>query len=149
MINRLYYAAFHAVQAVLYDRGFEPTSHGGVLSLFGSEIIAAGDAPRRTAASSVNFRSSDSRPTTATTNLMRMSTRSSHEPSNSSMTWKTSVRRRTRETVAAPFAGHSWTSAEHQSASVDGSQPPYARICALRSAHAPDSIVSRSRESAV
>jgi uncharacterized protein (UPF0332 family) len=47
VINRLYYAAFHAVQAVLYDRGFEPTSHGGVRSLFGSEIIAAGDAPRR------------------------------------------------------------------------------------------------------
>lgn len=47
VINRLYYAVFHSVQAVLYDRGFEPTSHGGVLSLFGSEIIAAGDAPRR------------------------------------------------------------------------------------------------------
>jgi uncharacterized protein (UPF0332 family) len=47
VINRLYYAAFHAIQAVLYDRGFEPTSHGGVLSLFGSDIIAADDAPRR------------------------------------------------------------------------------------------------------
>lgn len=47
VINRLYYAAFHSVQAALYDRGFEPTTHGGVLSLFGSEIIAAGDAPRR------------------------------------------------------------------------------------------------------
>lgn len=46
VINRLYYAAFHAVQAVLYERGFEPTSHGGVVSLFGSEIIAAGDAAR-------------------------------------------------------------------------------------------------------
>lgn len=47
VINRLYYAAFHAVQAVLYDRGFTPTSHGGVLSLFGSEIIAADAAPRK------------------------------------------------------------------------------------------------------
>ena len=47
VINRLYYAAFHSIQAALYDRGFDPTSHGGVLSLFGSEIIAAGDAPRR------------------------------------------------------------------------------------------------------
>ena len=46
IINRLYYASFHAVQAVLYDRGYEPTSHGGVLSLFGSEIIVAGDAAR-------------------------------------------------------------------------------------------------------
>ena len=45
VINRLYYAAFHAIQAALYDRGFDPTSHGGVL--FGSEIIAVGDAPRR------------------------------------------------------------------------------------------------------
>lgn len=47
VINRLYYAAFHAVQAALYDRGFDPSSHGGVLSLFGSEIIAVDDAPRR------------------------------------------------------------------------------------------------------
>ena len=47
VINRLYYAAFHSVQAALYDRGFEPTSHGSVLSLFGSEIIAVGDASRR------------------------------------------------------------------------------------------------------
>jgi uncharacterized protein (UPF0332 family) len=47
VINRLYYAAFHAIQAVLYDRGFNPTSHGGVLSLFGSEVIAADDAPRK------------------------------------------------------------------------------------------------------
>lgn len=47
VINRLYYAAFPAVRAVLYDRGFDPTSHGGGLSLFGSEIIAAGDAPRK------------------------------------------------------------------------------------------------------
>lgn len=46
VINRLYYAAFHAVQAVLYDRGFNPTSHGGVRSLFGSELIVAGAASR-------------------------------------------------------------------------------------------------------
>lgn len=45
-INRLYYACFHAAQAVLYDRGHNPGSHGGVLSLFGSEIVVAGDAPR-------------------------------------------------------------------------------------------------------
>lgn len=46
VINRLYYAAFHAVQAVLYERGLTPTSHGGVRSLFGSEVIVAGDATR-------------------------------------------------------------------------------------------------------
>lgn len=46
IINRLYYACFHAAQAALYDRGFEPTTHGGVLTLFGSEIVGEGDAPR-------------------------------------------------------------------------------------------------------
>lgn len=33
VVNRCYYACFHAAQAVLYSRGKEPTSHGGVLSL--------------------------------------------------------------------------------------------------------------------
>lgn len=46
VINRLYYACFHATQAVLYDRGHNPNSHGGVLSLFGSEVVTAGDADR-------------------------------------------------------------------------------------------------------
>lgn len=48
VINRLYYACFHAAQAVLYDRGREPTSHGGVLSLFGSVVVTAGDLPAPT-----------------------------------------------------------------------------------------------------
>ncbi|WP_231186667.1 HEPN domain-containing protein [Haladaptatus sp. DYF46] len=47
VINRIYYACFHAAQAVLYDRGFNPDSHGGVLSLFGSEVVVAGDADRK------------------------------------------------------------------------------------------------------
>lgn len=46
VINRLYYACFHAAQAVLYDRGHDPTTHGGVLRLFGSEIVVVGDATR-------------------------------------------------------------------------------------------------------
>ncbi|MFC7156353.1 HEPN domain-containing protein [Halomarina halobia] len=46
VINRLYYACFHAAQAVLYDRSHNPGSHGGVLSLFGSEVVVAGDVPR-------------------------------------------------------------------------------------------------------
>lgn len=46
VVNRLYYACFHAAQAVLYDRGYEPESHGGVLSLFGSEVVVEGDASR-------------------------------------------------------------------------------------------------------
>jgi uncharacterized protein (UPF0332 family) len=46
VINRLYYACFHAAQAVLYDRSYTPSAHGGVLSLFGSEVVTAGDADR-------------------------------------------------------------------------------------------------------
>ena len=45
-MNRLYYSVFHAAQAVLYDRGHTPSSHGGVLSLFGSEIVVSGSASR-------------------------------------------------------------------------------------------------------
>lgn len=44
--NRLYFACFHAATGVLYDRGHDPSSHGGVLSLFGSEVVAPGDVPR-------------------------------------------------------------------------------------------------------
>lgn len=46
VINRLYYATFHAAQAVLYDRGHNPTSHGGVVSLFGSEVVVDGSVSR-------------------------------------------------------------------------------------------------------
>jgi uncharacterized protein (UPF0332 family) len=46
IVNRLYYACIHAAQAVLYNQGHEPTSHGGVLSLFGSEVVVGGDATR-------------------------------------------------------------------------------------------------------
>lgn len=46
VVNRLYYACFHAAQAALYDRGHDPTTHGGVLTLFGSEIVSEGDASR-------------------------------------------------------------------------------------------------------
>lgn len=31
---------------MLYARDHDPSSHGGVLSLFGSEVVATGDAPR-------------------------------------------------------------------------------------------------------
>lgn len=44
VINRLYYACFHTAQAVLYARGFDPDTHGGVLTLFGWEVVRAGDA---------------------------------------------------------------------------------------------------------
>ena len=46
VVNRLYYAAFHAAKAALYDRGHDPASHGGVLSLVGSELVVPGEVSR-------------------------------------------------------------------------------------------------------
>lgn len=45
-ISRLYYACFHAAQAVLYEKGFYPKQHGAVSRLFGREVVLAGDASR-------------------------------------------------------------------------------------------------------
>lgn len=44
IVNRLYYGAFHAAQAALYDRGVDAGSHGGVRNRFGEEVVLAGDA---------------------------------------------------------------------------------------------------------
>lgn len=41
-VNRLYCACFHAAQAVLYDRGFDPQSHRGMVMLFGRELVESG-----------------------------------------------------------------------------------------------------------
>lgn len=46
VVNRLYYACFHAAQAVLYAKGFEPGSHRGVVSLFGQEVVLNGEASK-------------------------------------------------------------------------------------------------------
>ena len=46
VVNRLYYACFHAAQAALYARGFEPRSHGRVGTLLGRELIQTGEVPR-------------------------------------------------------------------------------------------------------
>lgn len=46
VINRLYYAAFHAAQAVLYDRNENPSSHGHVRQQFGQHVVLQGDAKR-------------------------------------------------------------------------------------------------------
>lgn len=46
VINRLYYATFHAAQAVLYARGENPTSHGHVRQAFGQRVVLDGDASR-------------------------------------------------------------------------------------------------------
>ena len=46
IVNRLYYASFHAAQAALYVRGVDPGSHGAVRNRFGEEIVLDGDATR-------------------------------------------------------------------------------------------------------
>lgn len=46
VVARLYYACFHAANAVLYDRGVEPTSHRGRISQFGQELVVDGPVPR-------------------------------------------------------------------------------------------------------
>lgn len=44
VVNRLYYACFHAARAALHTKGFDPDTHAGVLTLFGREIANQGDA---------------------------------------------------------------------------------------------------------
>jgi uncharacterized protein (UPF0332 family) len=37
--SRLYYASYHAAKAALFDEGFDPRGHGGLISLFGEELM--------------------------------------------------------------------------------------------------------------
>lgn len=46
IINRLYYACFHAAQGALYARGYSPRSHGRVQTVLGQELVQSGDLPR-------------------------------------------------------------------------------------------------------
>jgi uncharacterized protein (UPF0332 family) len=46
IVNRLNNACFHAAQAALYARGYNPRSHGRVQTLLGQELIQTGDVPR-------------------------------------------------------------------------------------------------------
>ncbi|SDG20671.1 HEPN domain-containing protein [Desulfosporosinus hippei] len=41
-INRYYYAAFHAVRALLAIKGFDSPKHSGVISFFNKEFVKAG-----------------------------------------------------------------------------------------------------------
>lgn len=43
-LNRLYYACFHASRGVLYEKGFDPKTHGGALTLFGEEVVRTNEA---------------------------------------------------------------------------------------------------------
>lgn len=46
IVNRLYYACFHAAQAALYAREKQPGSHGAVRRQFGKALVLEGDATR-------------------------------------------------------------------------------------------------------
>ena len=45
--NRIYYAAFHAVSALLIHQGFNVKSHRGVMALFGAHFVRTGIFSRR------------------------------------------------------------------------------------------------------
>ena len=48
-INRLYYACFHAVSAILLQRGFLSSKHSGVRGLFGQHFVKLGVIDKETA----------------------------------------------------------------------------------------------------
>ncbi len=41
VVNRLYYACYYAISALLYTKGFEPKTHTGIKTIFFSERILA------------------------------------------------------------------------------------------------------------
>jgi uncharacterized protein (UPF0332 family) len=45
-VNRLYYACFHAVSALLVRDGFSSSMHAGVRSLFNRQYVQAGEIPK-------------------------------------------------------------------------------------------------------
>lgn len=46
--NRLYYASYYAVSALLIQKGLSAQTHGGVIRLFGLHFVATGLAPKET-----------------------------------------------------------------------------------------------------
>jgi uncharacterized protein (UPF0332 family) len=46
IVNRLYYACFHAAQAALYDRGVDPSSHSALRNRFGEHLVLDGELSR-------------------------------------------------------------------------------------------------------
>jgi uncharacterized protein (UPF0332 family) len=45
-VNRLYYACFYAVSALLVHQGLSSSKHAGVRSLFNKHYVKTGDTPR-------------------------------------------------------------------------------------------------------
>lgn len=60
VVNRLYYACFHAAQAALFDRGVSPSSNGAVRNLFGEHLVVDGPGTATGAGSSRRGGTSDS-----------------------------------------------------------------------------------------
>lgn len=46
VVNRLYYACFHAASAVLISKDHEVASHRGLIMVFGREVVLTGDVPK-------------------------------------------------------------------------------------------------------
>lgn len=46
IVNRLYFACFHAARAALYSHGLNPQSQGQVQTLLGQEFVQPGDLAR-------------------------------------------------------------------------------------------------------
>lgn len=46
VVNRLYYAVFHAAQAALYDRNVNPSSHSALRNRFGAIMVRDGPISR-------------------------------------------------------------------------------------------------------
>ena len=42
VVNRVYYACFYAVSALLYSKGIEPKTHAGIRTIFFDEYIKTG-----------------------------------------------------------------------------------------------------------
>jgi hypothetical protein len=48
IVNRLYYACFHATKAVLHTKGYDPNTYQGGLTVFGEEGVLPVTWPART-----------------------------------------------------------------------------------------------------
>lgn len=71
VVSRCYYACFHAANAALYDRGHEPNTHKGTISLFGQESCWMVHSHAKRDDFSIGSATSVSRPITGTMRSMR------------------------------------------------------------------------------
>ncbi len=105
VVNRLYYAAFHAAQAALYDRGIEPSSHVAIRTGSVKRSCSTDPWTGVRVGSSRRSRISVSRPTTGTNRSTPTSPRYSIGPDRSSNRWPLSSIRSPGSRVRAPERG--------------------------------------------